>query len=188
MSEIAAALTKGDVESIIKDSVGPLVAKAMIDAMRDSSEKGDAARAAGKSAVELARAQETPGMAVVDARTLQVLHDPHKGKGLDFARWVKVQVTAKAEGRSPAEVAGAWAKTNPAYSRIADAASSQNRAFLEGNFAQGGALVPPSMAAEFIELLYPATVALRMGANTIDFNGSLDWTYSGPIIYYSASF
>lgn len=171
MSEISLQ----DMKSIIADGVRAELAKQATDAVDQAAEAAKRAKREGTEAELLNAARGgTPG-ATVDKRTLQVLHDPHKGKGLGFARAVKAMAVAQLDRRAPKDVANAWAKQNADYAVIADVLDTQERAFLQGNAAQGGALVPPEMASEVIELLYPATVALALGARTVDFTSSLNF-------------
>lgn len=172
-----AELNVAELKAVIRDSVREEVASTMIEATEHAEEAAKAVRANGgvaelvqkvKGATETARAN-------VNHTSLAVIHDPHKGKGLGFVRAMKAQIVGQLDRRSPKDVAHAWAKGQPEYAEIADSFDKHERAFLEGNFSQGGALVPPEMAGEVIELLYPATVALGLGARTIEFRGSINF-------------
>lgn len=159
--------TQTDVEHIIRDQVRAQLAEQMIDASRKATEAGDKARRDGTKV-------RAPGeeSAVVDRASMQVLHDPLKGKGLAFARWVKVRAAAASQHRPERELAGEWAKMNRDYAEVADLLAE--RAMSEGSMSAGGALVPPQFASEIIELLYAKTLGLMMGARTLEFNGSID--------------
>ena len=95
-------------------------------------------------------------------------------------RALKAAMVARADGEKPLEVAKKWVRAGFAHwgrgrgSRAGAVPESEQRAFLSSNFSQGGALVPPEMAAEIIELLYAQTVALAMGARTLEFRGSIN--------------
>jgi HK97 family phage major capsid protein len=151
----------------------------------------DQARAEGKNLGELVReaiALERAGKAVLDGNG-RILNDPASGRGLEFARWAKTSVVARAEGRSARDVAHAWSKTNRAYSVIADKfseAEKNARALTQTSLTSGGALVPPEMYSEIIELLYAKTVALAHGARTLEFSGSISLgrINQGATVYY----
>lgn len=166
-----------DVKSIIRDEVRESLAKVMVADVEAAEER--AARAAKEGKVsELfdAAAKGTSNAAIVDRASYELVHDPRKGKGLGFARAVKASVVGQSERKDPRDVARAWAAAgHTQYKDVAEALDAQHRAFLSGNFAQGGSIVPPEMASEIIELLYAATVALSMGARTVEFNGSINF-------------
>ncbi|GMV19017.1 MAG: hypothetical protein AMXMBFR56_72410 [Polyangiaceae bacterium] len=168
-------VTLQDMKSIIADNVRAELARTAQDAVEKAADAAARAKREGTEAALVAGA--TGGnvqRATVDQRTLQVLHDPHKGKGLGFARAIKAMAVAQIDRRSPQDVANVWAKQGHRdYAVIADALAEQSRAWTQGALTAGGSLVPTEMASEVIELLYPATVALRLGARTIDFSGSL---------------
>lgn len=187
-----------DVEAIIRDGVSKAVAEAMVDSTRKATEEAERARKEGKNAEVLAQvAEKMKGeheRAKVDSRTLEVIHDPHKGKGLRFARAVKALGAAKHESCAPKEMARRWANQgHRQYAEIADLleqaerdTNSPNRALNESTFAQGGSLVPIQESTEFIELLYAATLALKLGARTMEFNGSVAMgrLNSGATVFY----
>lgn len=169
-------LSVDDIKKLIRDSVGAELATQMVNATDKAKEVADRAVADGKVGELLAAAGKSGGAerASVDLDSLQVLHDPLKGKGLNVARAIKAGAAAKIDNRSPLDMAHSWVKAgHKQYSVIADAFDAQQRAFTSGNFASGGSLVPPEMSSEIVELLYAATVALAMGARTIEFRGSI---------------
>lgn len=97
-----------------------------------------------------------------------------EGTGINFARFVKAQAAAKMMGRNPADVAKGWG-----YNDVAKALS-------ESVFEDGGSLVRPEYAAEFIELLRNKTVIRKAGARTVPMGSSL--TFDGQASAASASY
>lgn len=163
MSEISK-----DLESMIRDQVKASVAEKMIDEARKAAELAPV----GANATAFGRGNGQS--ATVDPVSMQILHDPLKGKGVDFARWARVNAAARGLGQTPKDLAHSWGKHEKGFNRIAEICANQERAFSEGAFASGGSLVPAPVAGELIELLYARTVCLDMGAKTLEFNGAID--------------
>lgn len=170
-------ITVKDLKSIIKDSVSGAVADKMIDAETETRGLFDAAMKKGDPefmAKFRALTSPTAKPTTVDtARKYSVENDPHKGKGLAFARAIRCITLAKQAGVDPAAVARQFVQQgNPAYREVADVLG-QVRALEAGTLAGAGVLVPEVLSGEFIELLYAQTVATRLGARDLEFNGTL---------------
>lgn len=184
-----AEINTTELESVIRDNVRTAIAGAMVDAVRQAKETAEAQKADPAAQVVAGARGPTHApeahRANVDRGSLEVIHDPHKGKGLAFARMVKAQAAGVIERRDPVDVAHGWSRDFPHYREIAERLEAHKRAMNEGTFAQGGSLVPQAYG-EFIELLYAATTALAMGARVVDFNGSLNMgkLNSGASVYY----
>jgi HK97 family phage major capsid protein len=184
------ALTRQDIEQIIKDELGAVAAAGVIDRSRENSEKGAKALRDGTVTLEDVIAAAGRQRAVVDEDSGKVLSDPFKGKGLRFARMVKALAAARLEGKPAEQLAESWVKQGfKQYEGIAEqirAADEQKRALSDMTLATGGALVPPAFASEIIELLYAQTLALKLGARTLDFPGQLEMgkVNSGATVYY----
>lgn len=179
---MTAALTRNDVEQIIKDNIKPAIAEAMTEVMRSNAEIGEKRRKDGELV-------EGANGVIVD-RSVQVLNDPEKGKGLAFARMVKALAAGQIEHKPAEDIARAWSKAgHRQYETVAEQisdAESKKRALSDLSLTSGGALVPPQMAAEIIELLYARTVAMKLGARTIEFPGALEMgrVNSGATVAY----
>jgi HK97 family phage major capsid protein len=170
-----------ELKSIIRDAVAGEMSSRMEEATGravSEAKKAAADPAVFREMLDRAKAAVSTTdlpRATVDRTTLQVIHDPLKGKGLSFARSVKAMVVGILDRCSPADVARAWAAKGFAqYEEIAVALDAQARAFLTGAAASGGTLVPTAQAAEVIELLYPRTVALVSGVRTMEFTGAVN--------------
>jgi HK97 family phage major capsid protein len=166
-----ANLTTADLEKILRDTLVKMEAERAVDNMRASQEHGEKIlkdhgldaliRAAMRAGSEL--------RADVDLQTGVVRSDPLKGRGLNFARWFRIQSIAAIEKRDATAVAQELAAKFPEYEPLVE----KTRALTSTVFTGGGALVPPELAAEIIELLYARTVALQMGVRTLEFRNSL---------------
>lgn len=177
-------ITVKDLKSIIKDSVDAQLAGKMIDAEAETRGLFDAAMKKGDPGfMAQVRALVSGNKSGADAaaklqlaRDFRAENDPHKGKGLSFARAVRCIALAKRAGNvAPQDVArGIAADGNPGYLQVADIlADSGKRALEMGTMASAGVLVPEQLSAEFIELLYAATVATSLGARDLEFQGSI---------------
>lgn len=170
------AVNMEDLKKIVADEVSSATSKVIGEALEKAQDAAARATREGTVADLVSRAVkagETP-VAVVDQRSLQVIHDPHKGKGLGFARFAKTALAAKVLGQDARELAHSWSKQGHRdYSVIADAFDAQRRGMSEGSFGAGGGLVPVQYAAEFIELLYPQVVSQKLGAGTMEFQRQL---------------
>jgi HK97 family phage major capsid protein len=174
----AAAVNVNDLEALIRDNVQKAIADGMTSALETARDTAARAVAEGNAAqlAAVAKAAATgERVASVDTRTFEVLHDPHAGKGLGWARAVKATAAARSLNRDPRDLARSWARDGFAhYGAVADALDTQARAMAEGSFGAGGALVPQQQSAEIIELLYAATQSLKLGARVIEFNAALN--------------
>lgn len=181
-----AEATVKDIEVMIKDQVSRGIADAMVDALKEADGKAKANERAGSpgaAVAELARAAK-PAAPVPS-------FDPLQGRGLGFARAVKALYVAKADQRPVEDVVRGWAAAGHAHysDEVVETARAvkvlTERAMSEGSFTAGGALLVPQVG-EFIELLYPATIAYALGANPLDFNRQIDLgrLNSGATTYY----
>jgi HK97 family phage major capsid protein len=80
------------------------------------------------------------------------------------------------------------AKTDKSYQATVDFIESKTelRAMSASSMTAGGALIPPELAAELVELLYARTVVMGLGARTMDFTSSINLgkINSGATVYY----
>lgn len=173
------SVTVNDLKSIIKDSVEGVIADKMIDAEKEARGLFDAAMKKGDPEFmakfrAMATGESKPN--VLDAaRKYSVETDPHKGKGLAFARAIRCVARAKQVGGAiePKDIAQQLAKEGFAgYREIADVLG-QVRALEAGALSGAGVLIPETLSGEFIELLYAQTVATRLGARDLEFTGAL---------------
>lgn len=170
-------LTKEDLSKLVRDSVGAAVASRMLEAEKTAAEAARKreledpvirSKGFGELMRELMSGKGYSYPQATGDRDLGiVINDPHKGRGLAFARAVKANLVGKMDGRSALDVAKEWSTKNRAYEGTV-------RAMSEGTFASGGSLVPPEASAEFVEMLYAATVTTELGARRLDFNSRLD--------------
>lgn len=91
-----------------------------------------------------------------------------EGSGIGLARWVKAMAVAKMRGESPEAVAKAWK-----YHRLAKS-FAETKALSQGVFADGGAVVPHEIAADFIGLLRNVTVIRKAGARSVPMGASME--------------
>jgi HK97 family phage major capsid protein len=169
-------------ESVISDAVGKKLADFAIDQKREADERFAKFVADNKLDVgRMLREEMAKGTGAQGDRERGVVtFDPHKGKGLDFARMVRCIGEAKRSGKSPVAVAEEYGKAGiEGYSELA-------RGLTEGNFGSMGFKVPVQVSNEFIGLLYPQTVCLELGARTMEFKGSLiiGKQNQGATVYY----
>jgi HK97 family phage major capsid protein len=173
------AITAKDLGSIIKDNVEKAMADKMIGAEQEARAAFDAAMKRGdpefmRKVSQLAAGNGQPSREDrLEQYRLGI--DPKKGRGLGFARAVRAITHAKRSGAKPQDVAHEWAKRGFVGYREAaeDLATFEKRALEAGTLSGAGVLVPETLSAEFIELLYASTVATAMGARDLEFTGSL---------------
>lgn len=179
MSEMQ-TMTRQDLESVIADSLRKELASKAVDAVRQADE--EAQRAAPGGAIASLMQQERAKAAPVSPR-----NDPYQGRGLPFARAVKARVVAEAEHRDVESVVKQWIGEGHRHYQGTVEDVRAIRALAEGTFTAGGALQVPALG-EFIELLYPATVAYAMGANDLEFNRTIQLgrLNSGATAYYTS--
>jgi HK97 family phage major capsid protein len=170
-----------DLKKMIGDEVRETTAKTMTESLEKALESAERAKVEGDPMRHLRKVlgeTDVPG-AAVDRATLRVTNDPFKGKGLAFARAIKVAYLAKATGQSERDAAHAMSKVEGGHRGYADLADflddAKKRAMAESVFTSGGALLQPQLAADFIELLYAAVIAQSLGATTMDFNRAMDF-------------
>lgn len=183
-----AAETVKDIEVMIKDQVSRGIADAMVDALKEADGKAKANERAGTPTAALTElARDTNRQPAVDPA-----NDPLKGRGLAFARAIKALHVAQVTNRDVADVVKGWVDAGHAhYANTADDARAVKawsvRAMGEGVFTAGGALLVPAVG-EFIELLYPQTLAYALGANPLSFPGQIDLgrLNAGATAYYVA--
>ncbi len=173
------AISVKDLGKIIKDNVDAAMADKMVGAEQEARAAFDAAMKRGdpefmRKVAQLATGNGQPTReAKLSAYGAGL--DPHKGKGLGFARAVRSIAHAKRSGAKAQDVAAEWAKRgHVGYRETADElAGFEKRALEAGTLAAAGVLIPEQMASEFIELLYAQTVATSLGARDLEFSGAL---------------
>ncbi len=170
-----------DLKSLIRDSVSAEMATKMIDVEKQTREFFDAKMKSGdpefmKQFRSLLKGVE-PAVTdkVAAAREFRVEADPHKGKGLGFARAVRCITIAKQRGIAASDVALEFSKRGfLGYDQVAEVLDPKNARALEaGSFSGAGVLISEQLSSEFIELLYARTVASQLGARDLGFRGSL---------------
>ena len=173
----AKAASIKDLKSIIKDSVEGALADKMVDAEKETRAAFDAALKKGDpefmSKLRGFITGEGAKPSAERVRDFRVETDPLKGKGLAFARAVRCIARAKQIGgaTTPQDVARQFAKSgNPGYEHVAPVLE---RALEAGNLSGAGVLIPEVLADEVIELLYAQTVASKLGARDMAFNGTV---------------
>lgn len=169
-----------DLKSLIRDSVSQEMASKMIDVEKQTREFFDAKMKSGDPAFMaqfralLKGVEPAPTDKVAAAREYRVETDPHKGKGLAFARAVRCITIAKQRGTSAADVAADLSKRGfPGYDHVAEVLDPKNARALEAGTFSGGVLISEQLSSEFIELLYARTIATQLGARDLGFRGSL---------------
>ncbi len=171
-----------DLKSIIKDTVSAQLADKVVDAEKDARGLFEAAMKKGDPEFMRKLNSLLTGTGdgvdkVAAARDYRMEMDPHKGKGLVFARAVRCATIAKQRNKDPKEIARDFAARGfVGYSHIADMldeAEKATRALEAGTLSGAGVLIPEQLSGEFIELLYAMTVATKLGARDIGFRGSL---------------
>lgn len=114
-----------------------------------------------------------PAPAPTEQRVV-VVGDAAKGTGINIARYMKALAVGKMRGVDPVAVAKSWG-----YDHVA-------KALGQSNFAEGGSMVHPEYAGEFIELLRNQTVIRKAGPRQITMGASL--TFDGQAGSASASY
>ena len=178
--------TVADLKSMIRDELRSGLASVAVEAVEKADDAAKRATADGAPLAAIAKlAQQEAAKRRVDPA-----NDALKGRGLAFTRAVKAMYVAKADSRDVESVVKGWvAQGHQQYADTVEDVRAvrmvNERALSEGNFTAGGALVPASVG-EFIELLYPATLAYALGANDLEFNRTIDLgrLNSGATTYY----
>jgi len=149
------------------------IAAQLDDKMKIVTEKAEAAAKAAVDAKIAAQAKTEPPAVVVAAtaknapaapvRTPGVTVGKHasEGTGINFARFVKAKAVSAMEHRPILDVLKGWGD------------EVVSKALSENSFANGGSLVHPQFAAEFIELLRAQTVVRKAGARQIPMGATL---------------
>lgn len=175
-------ITVKDLKSIIKDTVSAELADKVIDAEKETRGLFDAALKRGDPEFMRKMRGLLTGAGdgtdkLAAARDYRMEMDPHKGKGLTFARAVRCATIAKQRNKDPKEIARDFAARGfVGYAHVADMldeAEKMQRAMEAGTLSGAGVLIPEQLSSEFIELLYAMTVATQLGARDIGFRGSL---------------
>jgi HK97 family phage major capsid protein len=174
-----ANLTAADLEKIIRDTVNKVDADRAAANMQRAQEDGERALKDGgiEALVRLVRDVNAVPRATVQEGV--VVSDPFKGKGLRAARFFRCAALAAESKRKVSDVAktiaireDVTAEDKRAYGELA--ALLEERALQSNVMTGGGALVPPELAAELVELLYARTVVLALGARTLEFTSSIN--------------
>jgi HK97 family phage major capsid protein len=105
---------------------------------------------------------------------VKVGKDASEGTGINLGRYLRAKAVAKLHDTNPASVAKAWG-----YDYVAKALSTSD-------FANGGSLVHPQFAGEFIELLRNQAVIRKAGARVLPMGASL--TFDGQTGAASAAY
>jgi HK97 family phage major capsid protein len=169
-----AEMTVSDLRSMIKDELSGAVKSIALESAERAADSAKKAERDGNPTAALAamaRGSEAPPPS-------DPANDPLKGKGLAFVRAVKALFSAQTSHRDVGDVVKGWVDAGHRhYTGTADDARAVHdwsvRALGEGTFTGGGALLTPAVG-EFIELLYPQTVAYALGANPLSFPGQID--------------
>jgi len=182
------SVPSSDLEKIVRDVVNKVDADKAVENMARAQEAGDRAMKDGglDALFRLVREHEKPERAKVENGA--VVSDPHKGKGLGFARFARSMVMMQLTKAPLLDAARELSKTDKSYQSTVDMieGKAELRAMSASSMSAGGSLIPPEMAAELVELLYAKTVALELGARTMDFNSSISMgkINSGATTYY----
>lgn len=166
-----------ELESFIRDHVRSEVADVAVSNMERAQAEAETIRAQQKNPADLAEfaklAEERRNARAKVDSTGKLVSDPLKGRGLGFARLARTLALAEQARTTPVAAAKMLAaQGGEEYARLGDVL--EQRLMSQGSFAQGGSLVPPEMAAEMVELLYAKTVALALGARTMEFQASIN--------------
>lgn len=176
-------LTTADLEKLVRDTINKVDADRAAANMEVAQEVGERTMKDGggiEALVRLVReADRVPRAKVVGD---VVANDPHNGKGLRAARYIRAAALAQQTKRSILDAANELIDTARrsggdvrGYEEVVTLAKAeQTRANSVSSFTAGGALLPVELAAELIELLYARTVVLQLGARTIDFMNSIN--------------
>lgn len=143
-----------EIKSAFAEQLKPLHAR--LDAVERSKTTANAA-----GITDAAPAAAVPAQSVT-------VRDAADGTGLHFVRALKAQWQAKATGAKASEIA-----KGRGYAKVAAFLESQEKALVQGNFANGGALVVDEFYAELIPLLRNRVTVLAAGARVIQMGASL---------------
>jgi HK97 family phage major capsid protein len=172
-------LTTADLEKLVRDSINKVDADRAADNMARAQESGERIVKDGggiEALVRTIRELDRVPRAVVENGV--VVSDPFKGKGVRAARFVRCAAIAAEKKCLVSDVAKDFASRSDihaddkrAYGDLSEMLST--RALQSNVLSQGGALVPPELAAEMVEMLYARTVVLALGARSLDFTSSI---------------
>lgn len=183
------SVSPSDLEKIVRDVVSKVDADKAAENMARAQEVGERAMKDGggiDALARLVRNHEIPERAKVENGAL--VSDPHKGKGLGFARFARSLVMMQLTKAPLIDAARELSKTDKSYQSTVDLIESKSelRTMSVSSMSSGGALVPTEMASEMIELLYAKTVSLELGARTMEFSSSISLgrMNSGATAYY----
>jgi HK97 family phage major capsid protein len=187
---MTAAITPADLEKIVRDTINKVDADRAATNMERAQEAGERVMLDGggiEALIRMARESDRPQRAAVDAAGV-VTFDPHKGRGLGFVRFVRSIVMMQVDKKPLIDTARDLAKADRAYQSTVDFIESRAelRAMSSSSMTAGGALIPPELAAELVELLYARTVVLGLGARTLEFSSSINLgkMNSGATVFY----
>lgn len=188
---MTAAVTPADLEKLVRDTINKVDADKAVGNMQRAQDAGERIMLDGggiEALVRLARESDRPQRAQVDAATGVVAFDPYKGRGLGFVRFVRSIVMMQVDKKTLIDTARDLAKADRSYQSTVDFIESRQelRAMSVSSLTAGGALIPPELAAELVELLYARTVVLGLGARTLEFSSSINLgrMNSGATVYY----
>lgn len=172
-------ITEADLAKIIRDTINKVDAETAVANMERAKDEGDRIAKDGglEALIRVIRSMDKGARAVVENGV--VISDPFKGKGLRAARFMRCAALAAEGKRNISEVAKEISSRNDvaaedkrAYGELGE--MLEKRALSSNVLTGGGALVPPELAAELVELLYARTVVLALGARTLDFTSSIN--------------
>ena len=186
---VPANITASDLEKIVRDTINKVDADKAADNMGRAREAGERVVLDGggiEALVRMARESDKPSRARVENGV--VSHDPYKGRGLGFVRFIRSVVMMQMDKKPLIDSARALASVDKEYQSTVDFIESREnlRAMSVSSLTAGGALIPPELSGEIVELLYAKTVALALGARTIEFTSSINMgkMNSGATVYY----
>lgn len=151
-------IKREDLEAIVRSQVSEGLATKLLDQKKAADELAREANA--KEAVEAARGGKSSGHISIHGKD----SDPFKGKGINFAKFVKTIALAKMDGERPLTIA------KNRKDDVMIAAFEKANAMSEGVMADGGALVPDEFSSEFIDLLRARAVVRGLGARPLPMN------------------
>lgn len=170
MAEMTVADLKSEIAGVLRGALQDIALQSV-----DRAEHATRTSPTGGSdAVEQVR-QQLAGGAPTPILPYGLRNDPLKGAGLGFVRMIKAQFAATVEKTTPERIAESWTRQgHTQYASVPEALKGQRdfaekqRGMSEGAFAAGGSLLYPEQG-EFIELLYPQTLAYQLGARDMEF-------------------
>lgn len=174
-------------EPITKDEISALLLSHQESTIKTLMEKLSAGDTSKSVAGQVANAAKNGATRLSRGKALDErvkLLDPHKGKGLGFARCVRaIALCAKEPARfqTPVHAMEALAKENDAYDGLAQRmheynewhsslSSAEVKAMGESSLGSGGSWVPDEFSNEFIDVLVPQAVVLQQGLTPLPSN------------------